>query len=63
MDSYVLLAYVYLAALGTLLQQSLACLNFFKYFFILLLQTKKMISRTIAAAQSAENHGDTWGLT
>ena len=62
MDSYVLLAYVYLAALGTLLQQSLACLNFFKYFF-LLLQTKKMISRTIAAAQSAENHGDTWGLT
>ena len=63
MDSYVLLAYVYLAALGTLLQQSLACLNFLKYFFILLLQTKKMISRTIAAAQSAENHGDKWGLT
>ena len=36
---------------------------YFRFRFILLLQKKKWFLWTMAAAQSAENHGDEWGLT
>ena len=44
MDSFVLLAYASFTASRTFLQQLLACLNFRIRRFILLLQTKKVIS-------------------
>ena len=65
MDYFVLLAYASLAASRTLLQQLLACLNFtldsedlFCWY-----KQKKVFLWTMAAAQTAENHGDKWGLT
>ena len=60
MDSFVLVAYVSLAASRTLLQRLLACLNFtldsedlFCWY-----KWKKWFLWTMAAAQTAENHGD-----
>ena len=64
-DSFVLLAYASLAASRTFLQRLLACVNFtldsedlsFRY------KQKKWFQWTMAAAQTAENHGDKGGLT
>ena len=65
MNSFALVAYASLAALKTLLQRLLACLNFtldsedlFCWY-----KRKKWFLWTMAAAQAAENHGDEWGLT
>ena len=59
-ESFALLPYVSLAALRTLLQQLLACLNFtldsedlFCWY-----KQKKWFLWIMAAAQAAENHGD-----
>ena len=65
MDSFVLLAYASLAAARTLWQQLLDCLNFtldsedLFYWY----KQKRWFQWTMAAAQTAENHGDEWGLT
>ena len=65
MDSLVLLAYASLAASRTLGQQLLACPNFtldsedLFYWY----KQKRWFQWTMAAAQTAENHGDEWGLT
>ena len=65
MDSFVLVAYASLAASRTLLQRLLACLNFtldsedlFCWY-----KRKKLFLWTMAVAQTAETHGDEWGLT
>ena len=65
MDSFVLLAYPSLAASRTLLQRLLACLNFTLESEDLSFwcKWKKWFLWTIVAAQTAENHGDEWGLT
>ena len=62
MDSFVLLAYAILATSRTLLQQSLACLNFTleSKDFSLWCKLKKRFLWTMAAAQAAKNHGDGW---
>ena len=65
MDSFVLLAYASLAASKILLQRLLACLSITLcpedlYFWC---KRKKGFLWTMAAAQTAENHGDEWGLT
>ena len=65
MDSFILLAHVSLAASRALLQQLLACLNFTleaEDLYFLYKWKKKRFLWTMAAAQSAENHGDEWGL-
>ena len=65
MDSFVLSAYASLAASRTLLQRLLACLNFtldIEDLFCWYKQ-KTWFLWTMAAAQTAENHGDEWGLT
>ena len=49
MDSFILLGYASLAALRTLLQQLLACLNL----FILLVQMKKVISMDYGSCTSS----------
>ena len=36
---------------------------YFRFRFILLVQTKNVISITMAAAQAAQSHGDEGGLT
>ena len=65
MDSLVLLAYAHLAASRTLGQELLACPNFtldsedLFYWY----KQKRWFQWTMAAAQTAENHGDEWGLT
>ena len=65
MHSFVLLSYASLAASRTLLQWLLACLNFaleledFSFWY----KRKKWFLWTVAAAQTAENHGDEWGST
>ena len=55
MDSFVLLACACLAASRTLLQRFPACLNFFLRFrgFILLVQTKKVISMNYGSSRSS----------
>ena len=67
MDSFVLVAHANLAALRTLLEQLLACLNFIYFRFrrsTLFAQLKKMISIwAMAAAQTTENHGDERGFS
>ena len=65
MDSFVLLAYASLAASRTLLQPLLACQNFIlgsEDLFCWYIR-KKWFLWTTAAAQSAKNYGDEWGLT
>ena len=59
MDYIVSLAYASLGAATTLLQRLLACLNFTleSEEFFSLVQTKKVISMNMAAAQAGENHG------
>ena len=52
-DSFVLLAYVSLAASRTLLQQLLAYLNFRFRRFILLVKTKKVISMSYVSSASS----------
>ena len=65
MDSFVLLAYVSLAASRTHLQRLLACLNFtleaedLSFWY----RQKKWFLWAATAAEAAENHGDEWGLT
>ena len=65
MDSLVLLAYASLAASRTLGQQLLACPNFtldsedLFYWY----KQKSWFQWIMAAAQTAENHADEWGLT
>ena len=65
MDSFVLLAYISLAASRTHLQRLLACLEFTleSQDFSLWYKQKKWLLWTMAAAQAAENHGDEWVLT
>ena len=65
MDSFVLFAYVSLAASKTLLQWLLVCLNFTLDSEDLLCwyKRKKLFPWTKADAQTDENHGDEWGLT
>ena len=65
MDSFVLLVYASLPASRTLLQRLLVCLNFTLDSEDLFCWTKgkKWFLWTMAAAQTAENHGDGWGLT
>ena len=46
--------------LGTITSLSKLYFRFRK--FILLVQTEKVISMAMVAAQAAENHGDEWGL-
>ena len=53
MDSFVLLAYASFTASRTFLQQLLACLNFRIRRFILLLQTKKVISMNYGSSTSS----------
>ena len=53
MESFVLLAYASVAASRTLLQQLLACLNFRFKRFILLVQTKKVISMNYGSSTSS----------
>ena len=59
MGYFALLAYASLAALGTLLQQLLACLNFtldsedLSFWY----KRKKGLLWTMAAVQATENHG------
>ena len=53
MDSFVLVVYASLAASRTLLQQLLACLNFRFRRFILLMQTKKVISMNYGSSTSS----------
>ena len=66
MDYFVLFAYASLAVSRTLLQWMLACLDFtfdsedLSYWYK---QKKKWFLWTMATAQTAENHGDEWGLT
>ena len=65
MYSFLLLAYVSLAASRTLLQQLLPCSNFTldSEDLFCSYKQKKWFLWTMAAAQAAENHGDEWGLT
>ena len=67
MDSFVLLAYVSLAASRTLLQWLLVCinLNFDSEDLFCWYKRKKFYEnlKTMVAAQAAENHGDQWFLT
>ena len=58
MESFVLLAYESLAALRTLLQRSLACLNFTLESEDVSLWYKRKKAAAMAAAQAAEKHGD-----
>ena len=60
MDSFVLVAYISLAALRTLLQRLLACLNFALDSEDLFCRHKRKrgFLGTMAAALAAENYGD-----
>ena len=63
--SFILLVYESLAALGTLFQRLLACLNFTLELEDLsyLYKRKKLFLCTMEAGQAAGDHGDEWGLT
>ena len=65
MDSFVLLAYANLAASRSLLQRLLACLNltFGPEDLSFWYKWKEWFLRTMAAAQTAKNYRDKWGLT
>ena len=65
MDSFVLVAYASFAALRTLLQWLLACLNFIldSEDLFCWCKQRKWFLWTMPAAQAAENDGGEWGLT